>query len=212
MRVVLKALCIIPCVIFCILTVIAIFNLGALLLGDTINDDRFGIAVILALLFLLLSIILYAIVHEKWPAIHWEKWCTGIKHNYNGCKCKRCGAIRSEGHNLNHECRCSICEGIYHDFKKGPNFNPNSYEWGGADTETYHGTCSRCRAVEVTYEYRYEVHETCFGCNGTGTVSDAYVGEPFYAYCGIGTCPTCNGSGSCIVEKIKSEAKIIRPK
>lgn len=112
--------------------------------------------------------------------------CTVIGHKWDGCTCRRCGAVRDEAHDWN-SCTCRKCGKVrdaeqYHSYwiKKEVRGAPEHYRIIGQSC-----TCSVCHKIRDTH-HRYrngrcECHEYVqTSSSGGGSIADVYSCK----YCG----------------------------
>jgi len=85
--------------------------------------------------------------------------CISVFHNWNGCKCSKCGRIRDEQHSWD-GCKCKECGAgspseDMHDWEyiKSESGDSESDEWYGGHFVTLTTTCTnmyyRCRRCKV---------------------------------------------------------------
>ncbi|MDR2496374.1 MAG: hypothetical protein LBD21_04525 [Tannerellaceae bacterium] len=80
-------------------------------------------------------------------------------HDWNGCKCKRCGATRDEGHDWD-GCRCKLC-------------GKGTHDWDGRRCTRCDKTaesCSNCGGGG--YVIRDYDTQRCSDCGGSGRARD----------------------------------------
>ena len=117
--------------------------------------------------------------------------------------------IKAGGHDFDDDCKCSICGEIHHDFQTDPNYNPEEYEFKkGWDKNTYLGTCTCCRAIQV--EYTYTKYKNCPGCGGSGEYDRSGAGAGDYWGGDFVICSSCNGKG--LVSEPSTETAIHKQK
>lgn len=103
--------------------------------------------------FLIFGIVKGIIAIKENIGYKYEKWrikrkCRKLGHDWEGCKCRRCGQIREDGHDWE-ECKCRRCGRA----------RSEGHDWNGC-------LCRRCGQI------REEGHDwvtvVCPRCGGTG--------------------------------------------
>ncbi|MCL2637104.1 MAG: hypothetical protein FWD48_01920 [Oscillospiraceae bacterium] len=112
-----------------------------------------------------------------------ETACEKIKHNWEGCKCKRC---KKEEHN----------------FDINLDYNINEYN-EEAQEGKYLGRCAHCGAIKVEHTWQTEV--TCSICNGSGRMTISHGND---TYIDSEQC-YCNGATE---TETNSRIEIYRPR
>jgi hypothetical protein len=135
--------------------------------------------------------LLAAIAHESEDLRVRQHACKKLGHDFEGCKCKRCGEVRPQ-HDLGENCICKTCgEELHHFVLTGDACKDvKRSESITITTSTTNFICTRCNARKVFWITDIDV--SCTTCNGTGVTSwwssTGLVGE--------GDCPSCRNERS----------------